>query len=548
VLSTNATEGYGDLRPRILNLRKALDELEKIHLGGIKAGEYPSIRDAARFQFARTLVDQFLIRDARSQLLNPEKDAKKIKSKMELLRHTFDLHIDSQPNEPASAIACKTIQALGASPVGRSVLEWWRNYKDCYACPDLIQFQNRDPALESTWLALRHRSFEAVYNLAEAVAEVLDLHAFKSALRQAANDERSIAEQIEARVKELTQWCLPRGYQLLLAGKNADPLELCSAMAIADRIGEPWSERLEQEAFEVVSSLQHSDGSFPAVAPLYQNRGFTFYLPSATTIALLARFAAGGTQAPRREELRRRLIRWAPVLERGASFLISSLVGGDGPPGRGVATGRVFAGWHSDRHPEAERIDCFATTEAITALCRLDDALKWLLNFSAAKELRLSWPNQLLKGAVPSDCERGKDQLLLRMVSLIQQLQQASELHRLDHKQDHEAVDSRTFLYYGPPGTGKTYCQNVVAGELGWPVVTLTIGDFLRDGDTMVARRADEIFKRLSFLSNVCIVFDECDEMITVRSRKGERGWSGVPLLTATMLPLLSALRDSARE
>ena len=102
-------------------------------------------------------------------------------------------------------------------------------------------------------------------------------------------------------------------------------------------------------------------------------------------------------------------------------------------------------------------------------------------------------------------------------------------------------------MFYGPPGTGKTYAQQIIAGELGWPLVTLTIGDFLHDGEDKVGRRAGDIFRRLSYLSNVCIVFDEFDEMVTVRSRKGEQGWAGFPLLTAAMLPLLSELRDQAR-
>ena len=54
----------------------------------------------------------------------------------------------------------------------------------------------------------------------------------------------------------------------------------------------------------------------------------------------------------------------------------------------------TLPGWHSDRNPERERIDCFTTTEAITALCRLDDALRWVINLETMNEFRTSWPTR----------------------------------------------------------------------------------------------------------------------------------------------------------
>jgi hypothetical protein len=546
--------GCVELMRDIEKLKNSLEKLEELHLGDTKPGEFPSILDAARFQFAKMLVSHFC--DDNGVLLSLEVDCaqRRLTENLNHLRRVYEPFSHGTPSATQSD-ACQIVRALGDSPVGRGVLEWWSNYAQCYACPAADQYNKgteKFPDRDSAWFSLRHRSFFAIEALTRKISECGDWSELIEPLRCAAREEQAIADSLEKLIKDLTQWCSARGHQLVLLGRNgksqiADPLELVAALWIADRIGEPWEEKLEQDAFEVVSSLQHPDGSFGAVAPLYHNRGFTFYLPSASTIALLARFAIGGTDAPRRRPLQDRLRRWAPVLLRGALFLTESGVGVDGDRGEGRSH-QSFAGWHSDRHPEAERIDCFATTEAITALCRLDDAFRWLINLEVTQEFRISWPSRILKDALPTDVESFGNQLLLRVAPLARELKllSASYSGSLDVPLG-RGVGRRSFLFHGPPGTGKTYSQEIIAGELGWPLITLTIGDFLHDGEDKVGRRAEDIFRRLSYLSHVCIVFDEFDEMVTARARVNQVGWSGLPLLTATMLPLLSGLRDKSK-
>jgi hypothetical protein len=544
LLKFTGKRSFTELMARVDKLRDHLKELETIHLAGAPKGEYPSIRDAVRFQFAKMLVREFV-----DEKGTPLGATETLRHRLEKLLRTYGLQVEEAPS--VEVFACNAIRLIGESPVGRGLLDWWQNCADCFDCPSLETYKNREPheylSESFVWLSSRHASFEAIAKLTRSIAKCPNSTELRGPLLEAASTERLIADQVERAVKELTQWCSSRGHQLVLAGQNemslaADPTELVAALSIADRIGEPWNERLEVDAFNVISALQRSDGSFGAVVPLCQNRGFLYYLPSSSTLALLARFVTRGPAAPDTPETRRRLLQWAPVLLKGAKFLTDTMV-----QARHITqkSRGEWSGWHSDRHPEAERIDSFATTEALTALCRLDDAIRWLINLSAAEGFGVTWPKLGWGRAVPIDCE-SKDHLLSRIAPLIARLKATSQLHfRVDQAGDTSA--GQIFLFYGPPGTGKTYSQGIIAGELGWPIVTLTIGDFLSAGEDRLVSRTAEIFRRLSYLSQVCIVFDEFDEMVVGRPRRGDQGWAGSRLTTAAMLPLLSNLRDHAK-
>jgi len=40
-----------------------------------------------------------------------------------------------------------------------------------------------------------------------------------------------------------------------------------------------------------------------------------------------------------------------------------------------------------------------------------------------------------------------------------------------------------SMILYGPPGTSKTTLAEAIAKELGWPLLTITPSDFVKDGD-----------------------------------------------------------------
>jgi len=558
-------EDYLPFRQKLAALLSSLNELQEIHLGLTEKDVYPSIRDAARFQFVKMLLSTFRNRQkgespnsivgvddlARNEEMHKLSRAA-LYDHLHLLIETYKLDpspklIDAAnfknelPREQAQhlcAVSVSVFECLSDTRIIDGVKRWWGHYAECYS-------QNR-----FDWIKRRHDSFEAIEILTRelkslgddgglrAPTDLAEPAPFIKTLEEAAKKEASIALAIEQRVKEVTQWVSQRGSSLLLKRTQADAHELAAALWIADRIGAPWAERLEEEAKEVIAKLQRDDGGFDTVSPLYQNRGFTFYLPSASTIALLASFATRGTKTPRLPEHQRRLRRWRGILEKGLQFLLDTMVGRDSTLG---TEGTENAGWYSDRHPERERIDLLATTEAVTALCRIDDALRWIINLDATVEFDVTWPDPP-RGRIPFDCRLGKDQLALKAARVVDEFRARTELYARPREKTKTGSASRVFMFHGPPGTGKTFGQETIARDLGWPLVKLTISDFLYHGTDHVGRRAAEIFKQLGFLSRVCIVFDEFDEMVADRSMG-----KGYPLLTAAMLPLLSALYDGAR-
>ena len=555
VLGDAGPTEYTALRAALTPLRDGLAKLEKIVLGGSPRGEYPSLADAAHFQFVEDLVARLSDQHGNLYSLTDfarDEVRKDVADGLRVVNQTYSLGVDTCDAETATAeklAACvsATYCALAASPAGATVRRWWKRRAECYALRHGTAAGDGEE-----WIILRHRSFEAIVALRDALAAANTLTDAAEAFRDAADAEKQVADDVSALVKRLTNWCSLLGHQLLLAGRGGaagvgDPHDLAAALWIAERLGEPWNERLEEEALALIQEMQRPDGSFGPAAPLYQNRGFAFYLPTASTIAVLARFATGGTRAPNTPALRARLQRWAPVLIRGAGFLTDSMVG-RGRDAHAGAEDEGLAGWHTDRHPEAERIDCLATTEAVTALCRLDDALKWLINLEAAAEFKVEWPEPRWATAHATDLERGKEQLLLRVAQLIGWHRAQNDSYKAPPQRGaryhDEVVAHYAFVLYGPPGTGKTHFQSILAGELGWPLVTLTIGDFLHDGEDRLGRRTVDVFRRLAFLCNACIVFDEFDEMVADR---GEKDVPRLPLLTAAILPLLATLREQAR-
>jgi hypothetical protein len=555
-LLTKESKDAADLHARLHRLRNALDHLEAIHAGGLEHGEAPSINDAARFQFARMIVNQFW--DKRTNDFFPLSDSL-TGTVPANIRFVYSTYLRDESGSPSNDVTNSTVAwkyvgpallQLGQSSIGKSVLLWWKTHAECYAV-DSSQSSDIDTAC---WIGLRDESFGTIKKFTESAKDTKGSDDLCCSLETAAVGMGVVANKVEAMVRTLTDWCAPRGHHLLQA-QRPDPQELAAALWIADRIGEPWPPRLEAAAFDILSALQRSDGGFPATAPLFHNRGFIFLVPSASTISVLARFVTAGTAAPTSGRIQERLQRWKPILENGARFLVDGMVGQEWSH---ESKHLHSQGWHSDRHPEADRVDCHATTEAVTALCRLDDALRWLVNLEAMEGFRVSWPRAASDNALPTDCGA---EFVPRMPGEERRLPQMLTISRFVHRQrNHDSLyttnfetlgpdaTQHVFMLYGPPGTGKTHFQSLAAGELRWPVLTLTIGDFLNEGEDRVGKRADDIFRRLHFLSNVGIVFDEFDEMVAERDTSSGNPRAGFPMLTAAMLPLLAELREHARR
>ncbi len=120
-------------------------------------------------------------------------------------------------------------------------------------------------------------------------------------------------------------------------------------------------------------------------------------------------------------------------------------------------------------------------------------------------------------------------------------------------------TQSMSAILFGPPGTTKTTIVKSMAQGLGWPLVTLSPGTFIRDGLENVEKRAIEVFSSLQDLVRVVVLFDECDELFRARrharrdggtdsDNSGNEGVRSISaFMTASMLPKLQDLRDNGQ-
>jgi hypothetical protein len=103
-----------------------------------------------------------------------------------------------------------------------------------------------------------------------------------------------------------------------------------------------------------------------------------------------------------------------------------------------------------------------------------------------------------------------------------------------------------SILLYGPPGTGKT----TVAATLGWtldfPLITVTVSDFLADGHAAIEARAKDLFDMLRAQPQSIVLFDEIDQFMLDRDSEYFKDQETVfQFLTPGMLTKLADLRSS---
>lgn len=109
------------------------------------------------------------------------------------------------------------------------------------------------------------------------------------------------------------------------------------------------------------------------------------------------------------------------------------------------------------------------------------------------------------------------------------------------------AKKNTSIILYGPPGTGKSTYARVLANALGWPLITITPGNFTRQGEGGIETAAEEVFGWLSRTDRVVVLLDECDELFRRRDKQETGTRTLLNFLTASMLPKLAALHDRGK-
>jgi hypothetical protein len=118
--------------------------------------------------------------------------------------------------------------------------------------------------------------------------------------------------------------------------------------------------------------------------------------------------------------------------------------------------------------------------------------------------------------------------------------------------------DYTAVILDGPPGTRKTTLVKALSQILRWPYVPVPASTIFERGFDNMEARASEVFRRLNFLTQCVIFFDEFEEFFRKREDKddkGKRSASPAPqdrtiaaFTTSAMLPRIQALHDEKRS
>ena len=102
-------------------------------------------------------------------------------------------------------------------------------------------------------------------------------------------------------------------------------------------------------------------------------------------------------------------------------------------------------------------------------------------------------------------------------------------------------------VLHGPPGTGKTTLIEALAATAEVPLIEVTPGDIVVDGEDRMEARARAVLRALSLLTRTVVMFDEFEQALRSREAQKNLQPSVLLFLTSSMLPKLKALYERAK-
>jgi len=292
---------------------------------------------------------------------------------------------------------------------------------------------------------------------------------------------------------------------------------------------------------------QNGDGTWPdGVCALVEDNADTLQQPSAKIALELLNLSFEPRMLVRATERELRVLEHATAaFERTASYLVSTYV-------EQTSSGNA-SGWVSDRVRWPRTSDTWITTLAARFFLAYRSAIHATQRANVLNELGARWPN----GCAADVSERRKrwqesvvdpDALLRPCATIFEKV--------LDPVLEQQAAGSPfvfpgrsgvSMIIFGPPGSGKTFFIDTMAACLGWPVVDLNPGHFIKDGAELIESRAHQIFELIGRLNHAVVFFDECDELFLDRKVAAESARNVLSFVTASMLPKLQQLHDKRR-
>jgi cytidylate kinase len=309
------------------------------------------------------------------------------------------------------------------------------------------------------------------------------------------------------------------------------------------------SRALFDRVMSVLRDVQETEGYWRAETPIvYNNKGevlFTVSVESANSIlasfALFdGRWAGHESTASQHIDLIKRYWKW---LKARKSFV--------------RIAGTNLRGWHSEHVNDPDLIHLWETSQVAEFLVNFRDQLKRHIARSSLALARCSFREPQRPPAIKSDTKflqtlEGRWRAAIASYEPVTCLGPRFEVYR---RIEEGFVNPRirekdklkySMLVYGPPGTGKTTVASALSWALNYPLITVTVSDFLADGHAAIEARAKDLFDMLQAQPRSVVLFDEIDQFMLDRDSEYFKDQDTVfQFLTPGMLTKLNDLRAS---
>jgi ATPase family associated with various cellular activities (AAA) len=322
--------------------------------------------------------------------------------------------------------------------------------------------------------------------------------------------------------------------------KTADVYQLAYSIMLAASLGKPGQATPDQAlvlhtALGKVFEKQLADGSWERSQPLfhYPKVGSAYCYEYEMLTQLLLQ-----------PELEEQLLKYVSNLRTAANTLEKTAYK---LPGRGL-------GWSSGHHPQFKGPESWSTASVYHFVHAFDRLLAEAIRRAMFDYLDSSYSPPATPRTDPKtfgpdflDCDLTvptgqvslKETILARFVVPI-----ANDASKVQLGQSLSSSTPTSAILFGPPGTSKTELSKIVADYLGWPLLTIDPGHFVRHGFEKVQTEADKIFSMLAVAEQVVVFLDELDEMVRDRSQETD---IHSRFLTTSMLPRLATINRHRR-
>ncbi len=377
-------------------------------------------------------------------------------------------------------------------------------------------------------VTIRDKQSDAEREEAELFAALTYLENVVYFLKATANDARSVLEP----TAEYVSRALDRELTAASSGAGVwDVGELLFAAISHGYISNRWGEERLRRAARHASAVISERGQFPAGHAIHlSRRGYNLHVPNVDIIRAFAELLQNtGTEVE------------PDLISRLMAFMDDTRV--PGRPGTWAPKEELAGGlpWRS------------ATAGAVLALDALNQMLDTRINGEVLRHFSVRYPTKQLKktpllselfypdyGLVAPHCTT--EQARSESVA-IKLLRMRAHVNGVRIPSDSDPLFS--LILHGPPGTGKTTLVESLAKSSGSPLVEITPSDLIADGVDSIERTTRAVFRALSLLTRVVILFDEFDPVLLQR-QDDQKEPTAFSFLTPGMLPKLKDLHESA--